>query len=179
MKHLNIALIITLSLVTINLTLAHGDYSRGCMGMRHGSTNGHSISEHDMMTGFGCPMLMGSAMSADYWLSYKDDLNLSKTQILKLNEIQENYRSETAALREELSAAMSELHDLLSEDELNSSKIKTTHKRIEKIENELHTKNIDTYNATKLLLTKEQLERINEVGDYEIHHTHSCCGMTR
>ncbi len=179
MKHLNIILIIILSLVTINLTLAYGGCSRGCMGMRYGSTKGHSILEHDMMTGCGCPMLMGSAMSADYWLSCKDDLNLSKTQILKLSEIQENYRSETAALREELSAAMSELHDLLNEDELNSPKIKTTHKRIKEIENELHTKNIETYNATKLLLTKEQLKRINEVEDYEIHHTHSCCGMTR
>ncbi len=130
-----------------------------------------------MMNDAGCPMMMGMAMSADYLLSYKDELELSKTQVSKLRNIRDDYQNEAVSLYADLNRTMLELHNLLSEDELNIIKIRATSKKIEEIESELRTKNIETYIAAKLLLTREQLKTVKDMGIFEMRQMHGYQGM--
>jgi hypothetical protein len=177
MKYFNLATAIILSLATSSFIFAHG----GGMHMMSGSTTGHCnhMMGYDMMVDTECPM-MDEATSADYLLLHKDELDLSKTQIMKLEEIRVNYQEEVATLRANYNAAISKLHTLLGEDELNSHEIKAEYKRIEKLKSDLHSKYMDSSTSAKLLLTEEQLKKTQGTRVPDKHHKHGncgCCGM--
>jgi Spy/CpxP family protein refolding chaperone len=156
--------------IFLSLASAHGIGS----GMMHGyGIMGHPMNNYDYMNGDAyCPAMSNMGSTASLLLSSKDQLDLSKTQIAKLEKIQNDYQKSAVALRADLDLAMLELHDLLNEDELNIAKIKAAGANLEKIENQLRTRNIDTYIATKLILTREQLEKVNDTGLFDIYHMH-------
>lgn len=175
MKYRMLTLLIVIGLLSPHIVLAHGTSVRGGMGMM-----GYDMVGYDMMMNdAGCPMMTGMAMSADYLLSYKDELELSKMQVSKLKNIRDDYQNEAVSLYADLNRTMLELHNLLGEDELNIVKIRATNKKIEEIESELRTNNIETYVSAKLLLTREQLKKVRDMGIFEMQQMHGYQGMMR
>lgn len=186
MKYITIAALLVFGLMNPNFGYAHGA-RMGCgMGIMQGhGMMGHGMTGHNMMDNVGCPMMMNMEITAEYLLASKDDLNLSKTQISKLETIQNNYQKDVVTLQADLNLAKLELHNILSKDEQNVMEINAATANIDKIENELRAKNIETYIAIKLILTKKQLEKMQDIEIFDLHrrnerkfdeYLHSCCG---
>lgn len=180
MKYFTIAALLVFGLINPDLGYAHGA-RMGCgMGMMRGhGMMGHGMTGYNMIDDACCPMMMNMGTSADYLLKSKYDLDLSKTQVSKLEAIRINYQKDVVTLQADLDLAMLELHNLLNESEPNVSKIKETNANIEKIESELRAKNIEAYIATKLILTKKQLEKVQDMGIFDMNHMHGSQGMMK
>jgi hypothetical protein len=152
---------------------AHTSGTYGDFGMMGRHMGGHGMPGYNMMINeTGCPNLMRMGTSADYLLVYRDQLGLSKTQVTKLETIRNNYQNDAVALQTQHQSAMYKLHNLLSENELYSNEIRAANAEIERIESELRTKNIETYIAAKLILTRDQLDRVNDLGIFDMQHMH-------
>lgn len=175
MKNMVLASIIIVGFVSTNTAVAHSGSIRGGMGMMGYDMMGYNI----MMDDAGCPMMMNMGTSTDYLLFYKDELELSKTQVSKLKKAREKYQKEAVSLYADLNLAMMELHNLLSEDELNILKIREASQKIGEIESELRTKNIETYVSAKLVLTREQLKKVRDMGIFAMQQIHGTQGMMR
>jgi Spy/CpxP family protein refolding chaperone len=186
MKYIVLTSVLLLGSLGLNMASAHGGSVRGGLGMigsggmMRRSLMGYNMTGYDMMMNdAGCPMMMGMGTSTDYLLSYKDDLALSKTQVAKLKKAREKYQKEAVSLYADLNLAMMELHNLLDEDELNILGIRAASKKIGEIESELRTKNIETYVTAKLVLTRDQLKKVMDMGLFGMQHIHGAQGMMR
>ena len=178
MKYMILVTTIIFSLAALNFTFAHDRNARGCMGMMGHGMTGHGTTGYDMMMDDAfCPMMMNMGTTTDYLLASRDDINLSKTQISKLEKIRNNYQKDAMTLQANLDLAMLELHDLLNEDELNILKIKAASANIEKIESELRTKNIEIYMTTKSILTRKQIEKVQDMEIFDMYNIRGCHGM--
>lgn len=180
MKYIALVSMIIISFISTNTAIAHSGNIRGGMGMMGGSMMGYNMMDYNMMMDdAGCPMMMSLGTSADYLLSYKDELELSKTQVSKFKKAREKYQKETVSLHADLNLAMMELHNLLSEDELNLVEIRAASGKIGKIEGDLRAKNIETYISAKLVLTREQMKKVKDMGILEMQQMHGSEGMMR
>lgn len=63
---------------------------------------------------------------------------------------------------------MLKLNNLLSDEECNIVQINATNKRIGEIESELRNKNIETFKSAKMMLTREQFEKVKEMGPFDM-----------
>jgi Spy/CpxP family protein refolding chaperone len=172
MKVIGFVTIFTLGLLLPGSANAHNTGSYGDFGMMGHHMGSHGMYGYNVMNKAGCPMVSEMGPSADYLLDYKDELDLSKTQVSKLKTMRDEYQKSAVELQAQLQSAMYKLHNLLSEDELNTVEIRTTNGEIERIENELRTKNIETYISAKLLLTRDQLDKVNDLGIFDIQQRH-------
>ncbi|UCC11781.1 MAG: hypothetical protein JSW02_10620 [candidate division WOR-3 bacterium] len=170
MKYISIAFIGLFALIAAGALLAHGgDYHHGGTGMM-----GHHMMGYDWDDDAHHSGTMGMGISADYLLDYKNEIDLSKTQVAKLKKIRDSYEKDVVSLRANWEMVMAELHNLLSEDELNTGKIMMAKERLSEIESELHSKNIETYTSAKMLLTRDQLRMVEQMGVFDMHVTHRC-----
>ena len=126
MKYIALVSMIIISFVSTDTAFAHSGSIRGGMGMMGYNMMGYNMMVDDA----GYPMMMSMGTSADYLLSYKDELELSKTQVSKFKKAREKYQKETVSLYADLNLAMMELHNLLSEDELNLVEIRAASGKI-------------------------------------------------
>ncbi len=175
MKYIALVSMIIISFVSTNTAFAHSGSIRGGMGMMGGRMMGYNM----MMDDAGCPMMMSMGTSADYLLFYKDELELSKTQISKFKKAREKYQKKAVLLYADLNLAMMELHNLLSEDKLNLVEIRAASAKIGKIEGDLRAKNIETYVSAKLVLTREQMKKVKDMGILEMQQMHGSEKMMR
>lgn len=185
MKYIALVSMIITSFVSTNTAFAHSGSIRGGVDMIGGSMMGQGMMGYNMM-GYdmmmddaGCPVMMSMGTSADYLLFYKGELELSKTQVSKFKKAREKYQKEAVSLYADLNLAMMELHNLLSEDELNLVEIRAASGKIGKIEGDLRAKNIETYISAKLVLTREQMKKVKDMGILEIQQIHGSQGMMR
>lgn len=140
----------------------------GLMGqgqMGSGMMMGSGIMGSGMMMqgNSGCPMMMGLGISADFYLSYDEEIGLSKDQVTSLKALRDSYGKQAIALNADLQKVVLELRNVLNEDDVDLSQAKTISKRIESIETDLRLKNIETFVKAKEVLTKDQLKKVRSL----------------
>ncbi len=177
-------LIVLLTLVISGLAFGHmGGYRapRGMMGagtmggmMGSGMMMGRGMMGHGMMMqgNSGCPMMKGYLEGANFYLSYSEELKLSDSQIGSLESNRDSYEKDAIRLNADLQTAMLDLDNLLNEDEIDLSKVKTVNKKIETIQTEIRSKNIESFVKAKRTLNKEQLKKLDHSDLYEEENPH-------
>ena len=121
---------LTLPLAFGGLALAQPRWPGGYGGrMEPGMMGRPRIGSGMMRDDLGCPMLMGLLSNADYYLSYREELELSKNQVRSLEKIRD--ASEKGATRgmADLRTAMLDLRNLLKKDQVDLTEAETLNKR--------------------------------------------------
>ena len=174
-------LIVLLTLVISGFAFGHMGGYRAPRGMRGGMMGpgmmmGRGMMGHGMMMqgNSGCPMMKGYLEGADFYLSHRGELRLTDSQIRSLESNRDSYKKDAIILNADLQTAMLELNNLLSEDEIDLSKVKTINKKIETIQTEIRFKNIESFVKAKRTLNREQLKKL----DYsDLNEEENPCGM--
>lgn len=161
----------------------HMGCARGRMGTDSKSSESHTMVSDKMpcgMTDRGmvhsclcCPM-MSKHSSVGYFLSHSEGIELSEDQVKLLETIRDSYQEEQTREIASLETAMSELHNVLSEDEIDLSEASELNERIETIRTGVRFKEIEAFAKAKRILSGEQLERLRSLDagslQHESHH---------
>lgn len=149
----------------------------GIEGMMHGMGGMMGRMGEDLREGSaGCPDFHGG-MKGDYGrygMGYHketfltrtliDRLQLTSEQIDKMGGIDKIYRKESIRLYSEIKIAEIDLDDLLKKDDEQMSEIEKKVKEIEAKKTELHLNRIKAFNWLKGIITKEQKDRLKNMG---------------
>ena len=178
MKCITLTATVLVGFMSVNIASAHSEGSGGGMGMMGGGMMGYDMMGYNMMMDdAGCPMMMNMAMSIDYLLAYKEDLELAKSQVASLKKMRDTHQKDAVALSADLSMKMLQMNNLISDEEINLVKMREVNSEIERIESALRNKNIEVFAKAKMQLTREQLKKARQMGIFDIQMHRGNRGM--
>ncbi|MFQ5905332.1 MAG: Spy/CpxP family protein refolding chaperone [bacterium] len=167
MKRLSLfAVVLLLGAALASIGTSHqGSGWQGMPMMGSGMMMGRGMMGYGTMVGTntGCPMMMGLGMSADFYLSYDEEIGLSKDQVTSLKALRDSYGKQAIALNADLQKVMLELRNILNEDNVDLSQARAINKQIERIQTDLRLKNIEAYDKARRVLMKQQLKKIRSM----------------
>ena len=152
-----------------------GTVSKGSESFRMGSDKMPcGMTDRGMMHSYLCCPMMSTHSSVGYFLSHSEGIELSEGQVKSLEAIRDSYQEERTQEIANLETAMSELHSVLSEDEIDLSEASDLNERIETIRTRVRFKEIEAFAKAKRVLSGEQLERLRSLdagsSQHESHH---------
>jgi hypothetical protein len=99
-------------------------------------------------------------------LSHGQELGLTPEQLQKLQELRTTFDKEAVARGAAIRAAESDLHALLEKDQLDLTAIEAKVKQISSLQGDLRFAGIKTLAAGEALLTPEQLQKLEAIGQW-------------
>lgn len=175
MKYILIFSAVLGALLLVNLAFSHFNGYSGFGPLSHRGIAGYHMMD-DHWQNENSRHMLGNTGS-DLILSYTEELELSKTQVSKLMKIRDNYENRVAALEIDLNRETAVLSDLLGAKELNTTKIREVNGNISKINAKIRSLNIETFTSAKMLLTREQLVKVNALDIIDVDQIYGHYGM--
>ena len=112
-----------------------------------------------------CSAMMHSPKAIDHYLCLKDEIGLLEEQVKSLKTIKDSHQRDIIRKSADLQLAMLDLDNLLSEKEVDLSKAESLTKQIGSIQAEMKFKEIEALVKAKRILTAEQREKLENLGE--------------
>lgn len=118
-----------------------------------------------LLTGNRFPMGRGKKVRGivTFFITHREELDLSDSQVAQLKSIREQFRKISARLNADIETAHEELSDILKEDEIKVAEAEEKIKKLCTLEGELRIEFSRAIAEGKKVLTKEQLKKAKEL----------------